>query len=194
MTEPMSDALFGVDGTELPRLYRDPTGRDSWSDVSVPPPVPLPAIPELNMTREAIAAALGDDPGGPGAKERPAAAGSPPAAAAPTSSQTTVTAPSPAASAPSRQGPPAVSISPAQSPQRGPGGPGYVRSLSTKSLPRVTLRSSRRRAGHPGRGLPTQIRSNGGAGAFFVVMVIVFAVLLYFIVSGIVESFARLIP
>lgn len=198
MTEPMSDALFGVDGTELPGLWRDQTGRGSWGDDSVPPPAPLPAIPDLNMTRERILAALGDDPGGPGPQEQAAAAGSP-VAAAPSASQAPATAPAvatpPPDSAPSRQGPPAaITVSPAQSPQRGPDGPGYLRSMSTRSLPRVKLRSARRRARHPGRGVPTQTRSDGGAGAFFIIMVIVFAVLLYFIVSGIVESFARLIP
>ena len=44
------------------------------------------------------------------------------------------------------------------------------------------------------RRLPARTRSNGGAGAFFLVMSIIFAVLLYFIISGIVEAFARLIP
>jgi hypothetical protein len=44
------------------------------------------------------------------------------------------------------------------------------------------------------RRLPTRTRSNGGAGAFFLAMSIVFAVLLYLIISGIVEAFARLIP
>jgi hypothetical protein len=42
--------------------------------------------------------------------------------------------------------------------------------------------------------LPRQVRSNGGAGVFFVAMMIVFVVLLYFIIAGIVESFLRLIP
>ncbi len=39
-----------------------------------------------------------------------------------------------------------------------------------------------------------QLRSNGGAGTFFVAVLIVFVVLLYFIIAGIVESIARLIP
>jgi hypothetical protein len=42
--------------------------------------------------------------------------------------------------------------------------------------------------------LPTQTGSDGGAVAFFLIMAIVFAVLLYFIISDIVDAFVRLIP
>jgi hypothetical protein len=202
MTESMSDALFGVDGTELPPLSRDPTGRGSWGEVSVPPPVPLPAIPELNMTREAIAAALGEDPDELGDQERPAAAVSPPAATAPAAatpaaepgaSRAAGSAPL-GASAPSHQQTAIITVSDssAQSAHRGFGGPGYLRSNSARSHPRVQTRSTRRRVPH--LNLPVQTRSNGGAGAFFILAVIVFAILLYFIVSGLVESIARLIP
>jgi hypothetical protein len=55
-------------------------------------------------------------------------------------------------------------------------------------------RDSRRRAGGRNRGLQTRTRSDGGASAFFTIMLITFAVLLYFIVSGLVAAFARLIP
>lgn len=209
MTEPMSDALFGVDGTELPRLSRDPTGRGSWGDGSVvPPPMPLPAIPNLNMTREAIAAALGEDPGGPGYHERAAAAAaSPPVAAgsaatgssatgssATGSSATQAAATAPPASGVASRQPASATTMPVSLPQAPQRGPSFIRSAPTISLPRVRLRTSRRGAAPFTRGLPTQTRSNGGAGVFFTISVIVFAVLLYFIVSGIVESFARLIP
>lgn len=180
----MSDALFGVDGTEMPRLSSDPSGRGAWRDMALPP---LPPIPELGMTREAIAAALGEDP--------PAQAGQEPAAAAPSAP--------PAAPAPPPTGPPsrpprpaaaAPTITPASSPQRGPGGPRYRGPLAIRSRPRVQLRGPRRRVVLPGRGLPMQIRSNGGAGTFFVGVLIVFVTLLYFIIAGIVESIVRLLP
>jgi hypothetical protein len=61
-----------------------------------------------------------------------------------------------------------------------------ARSRSLEQLRNTRLRVARR--------LPTHTRSNGGAGAFFLAMSITIAVLLYFIISGIVEAFARLIP
>ena len=189
----MSDALFGVDGTELPSLSRDPTGRGSWGDVSVPPPVPLPPIPELNMTREAIAAALGEDPGESGGQEQAAPAGGEAAAAAPSAVHATVELPTSGASPQPRPVTTAL-VSPVQSSQRAPGGPGYLRHISARSGPRVQLRSPGRRFARPIRSFSTQTRSNGGAGVFFIIMMIVFAVLLYFIIAGIIESFARLIP
>jgi hypothetical protein len=201
MTEPMSDALFGVDGTELPRLSSDPSGRGSWEDIPVPPPLPLPPLPNLTMTREAVAAALGEDPGGPVDQELSAAATVAATTAEPSAPQATVTA-LPVAPPPAEPLPPNAASQPPQPviaaavspPLHGPGGPGYRRPISGGARPRVQLRSPRRRAVRRVRGLPAQTRSNGGAGAFFVVMVIVFAVLLYFIIAGIVESFARLIP
>jgi hypothetical protein len=89
-----------------------------------------------------------------------------------------------------------TAVAPVQAPRAGSGGR-YRSPLGNGSLPRVHLRGSSRRfsrLGRLGRGLPAQSRSNGGAGAFFVIMLITFAVLLYFIITGIVESFARLIP
>jgi hypothetical protein len=40
--------------------------------------------------------------------------------------------------------------------------------------------------------LPPQTRSNGGAGVFFIITLIVFGVLAYSIITGIVESVSRL--
>ena len=57
MSEPWPDALFGVDGTEQPV----PSDRDRRPDAAMPPPFVLPPIPPLGMTREAVAATLGDD-------------------------------------------------------------------------------------------------------------------------------------
>lgn len=57
VSEPTSNALFGTDGTEFP----DPTGFTGWRDAPGLPPLSLPAIPNLGMTREAIATALSAD-------------------------------------------------------------------------------------------------------------------------------------
>lgn len=185
MTEPMSDALFGVDGTEMPRLSSERSGRDGWRDMALPPP--LPPIPGLGMTPEAIAAALGEDP--------PAPTGQEPAAAAAPSASLVDPAPPPAAppSRPSRPVDPTLTIVPVQPQPQGSGGPRY-RTPLIRSRPRVQLRGPRRRVALPGRGLSMQLRSNGGAGTFFVAVLIVFVTLLYFIIAGIVESIARLIP
>ena len=148
---------------------------------------PLPPIPELGMTREAIAAALGEDPPAQAGQERGRRC-----------TERTTRGPGPAAdrppSRPPRPAAAAPTITPASSPQRGPGGPRYRGPLAIRSRPRVQLRGPRRRVVLPGRGLPMQIRSNGGAGTFFVGVLIVFVALLYFIIAGIVESIVRLLP
>jgi hypothetical protein len=204
MTEPISDALFGVDGTELPPLSPDPSGRSSWPDASVLPSQPLPHMPNLTMTPEQIAAELGDDPGGP-ENQDPAATSTanapssttppavPPASFPPANG--TPPPPAPQTEKPQSTDPPrptiAAAVSPAQPPRSGSR---FASTLANGSFPRVHLRDPRRRFGRLGNGLPSQSRSNGGAGAFFVIMLITFAVLLYFIITGIVDSFARLIP
>lgn len=194
MTEPMSDALFGVDGTELPRVSADPSGRGSWPDTAGPP---LPVIPAIGMTQEAIAAALGEESPEAAGQEQAAAPASAPSASpanVATSPEQQPVAPPPA-NPPKRK--PSVTVAPtvipASSPQRGPGGSRYRRTLG-RARPRVQLRAPRRRSTFYRYGLPTHVRSNGGAGAFFVIMLIIFAVLLYFIIAGIVESIARLLP
>lgn len=202
MTEPVSDALFGVDGTELPSLSPDPLGRGRWQDAPALPSLPLPPIPDLNTTRDAIAATLDEDPGGPIDQDPgvvPAAAPAPPSvppgSAAPASATAPLPVPPVAESArpPSAGGPRVVvsPVSPAQ-PGRGGAGPASRSSLVAGSFPRVQLRDPRRRLGRLARSFPTQSRSNGGAGAFFVISLITFAVLLYFIIDGIVESFTNL--
>jgi hypothetical protein len=204
MTEPISDALFGVDGTELPPVASDPSGRAGWRDTSVLPSLPLPAMPDLNMTQEAIAAALGEDPDGPVDQNTAAAPAAPPSAtpdgvpsASAPPANATAPLPAPQVAGPPTAGTPrpviTAAIAPVQSSRAGYGGR-YRSPLGNGSLPRVHLRGSSRRFSRLGRGLPAQSRSNGGAGAFFVIMLITFAVLLYFIITGIVESFARLIP
>jgi hypothetical protein len=42
--------------------------------------------------------------------------------------------------------------------------------------------------------LPLQKHSNGGAGIFFAISFILFVVLAYGVVNGIVEAIARLLP
>src|SRR5918997_570135 len=68
MSESTSDALFGVDGTQAPEPLPDPPtglGRGSWRGAPELPPMSLPPVPDERVLREAIAAALGDDPPGP---------------------------------------------------------------------------------------------------------------------------------
>jgi hypothetical protein len=185
MSEPWPDALFGVDGTELPV----PSDRNRQPDAAMPPPFVLPPIPPLGMTREAIAATLGED--------LPV---QPEPAADPTAAQASVAAPLPVAPIPQPETPPSrapaynqrpiiAPVSPAQPPPRG--GLRYRQPLMAGSHSLEQLHNTRRLVV---RRLPTRTRSNGGAGAFFLVMAIIFAVLLYFIISGIVEAFVRLIP
>lgn len=193
MSEPWPDALFGVDGTELAA----PSDRSRRPDPAVPPPFVLPPIPNLGMTREAVAAALGDEPAQPADQEpvaKPAASPSAtpappqPSAAQPGAGQANATAQLPAAPAQPPAGPPTgynqrpviAAPVPAQSSR-------YRRPLVVGSHPPGIAGNIRRR-------VATQTRSNGGAGAFFIVISIVFVVLLYFIISGIVEAFVRLIP
>jgi hypothetical protein len=174
MSEPWPDALFGVDGTELPV----PSDRNRRPDAAVPPPFVLPPIPPLGMTREAIAATLGDD-----------LAGQPDPPVGPTTAQASVAAPLPVAPIPQPETRPAGAA--AYNQRRGGGRLRYRQPLMDGSHSLQQLRNTRRLVV---RRLPTRTRSNGGAGAFFLAMSIVFAVLLYLIISGIVEAFARLIP
>ncbi len=235
----MSDALFGFDGTESPQLRSDPSGRGGWRDAPELPPLMLPAIPNLSVTREEIAAALGEDPTGlaghdPGAMpaQQPAAPTGVPHASAPhpnvphtnvpqphvpqaSVSQAhvaqahvppvDVTAPPLAPSAPQLGGTPAAGASghrrlvvptpvpPAQpSPPRRPSGLRYRPPLAVGSRTPVRLGDLRRRIGRQVPGLPLRTRSNGGASVFFFIALIIFGVLAYSIIVGIVESVLRL--
>lgn len=64
---PPSDALSGLDGTQLPDplpTLPDPLARpehNSWQAAPEFPPFVLPPLPDASAIREAIAAALGDD-------------------------------------------------------------------------------------------------------------------------------------
>lgn len=69
---PPSDALSGLDGTQLPDplpTLPDPLARPehgSWQATPEFPPFVLPPLPDASAIREAIAAALGDDFDDPG--------------------------------------------------------------------------------------------------------------------------------
>jgi hypothetical protein len=85
----------------------------------------------------------------------------------------------------------AARVTPVQQLPRTGSGLRYRQQLMAGSRSFEQLRNTRLRVA---RHFPTHTRSNGGAGAFFLVMSTVIVVLLYFIISGIVEAFARLIP
>ncbi|MGH3548756.1 MAG: hypothetical protein ACRDQU_11730 [Pseudonocardiaceae bacterium] len=103
MSEHSGDGLFGgPDGTGSPEPLPDPSGRDGWRDAPELPPFALPPLPNTRLMREAIAAALGEDPTGlvdqdPGAEPAPRSAVrfnvAPPTVAQPTVAQPTVVAP-----------------------------------------------------------------------------------------------------
>jgi hypothetical protein len=174
------------------------------------PSLPLPPIPPLGMTREEIAAALREDFGAMAGHDPVAAPASPPATPAPRAPQppqtaATATQPVPPAAQPagprSASGPPRLTrpvISAAPLPDPGPprglGALRYARRVVPGTRPLVQPRDPRRRAGGYSRGLQTRTRSDGGASAFFTIMLITFAILLYFIISGLLAAFARLIP
>jgi hypothetical protein len=80
MSESTSDALFGADGTQPPELLPDPPtglGRGTWQGAPELP-IYVPPVLDDSALREAIAAALADDPTGPVDLDR-AAAPAPPA-------------------------------------------------------------------------------------------------------------------
>ena len=58
----------------------------------------------------------------------------------------------------------------------------------------VQLGDLRRRVARPRPSLPLQKHSNGGAWIFFAISLILFVVLAYGVVSGVVEAIARLLP
>ncbi|HYZ38176.1 MAG TPA: hypothetical protein VE673_15885 [Pseudonocardiaceae bacterium] len=201
MSEPWPDALFGVDGTEPPTL----SDRGRQPDAAMPAPFVLPPI-SLGMTREEVAAELdaaesqrlvdqdlaaATGPGAAGAASAPGAASA--AAAAPASPAAQPTIPLPAAGAADYNPRPvtAARVTPVQSLPRSSSGLRYRQQLMARSRSLEQLRNTRRRVA---RRLPTHTRSNGGAGAFFFAVSLMIMILLYFVISGIVEAIARLIP
>lgn len=157
----------------------------------MPPPFVLPPIPPLGMTREAVAATLGDDPAQPLPQEPASPSTAPASPATPLPAAPIQPPETPPSGAPAYNQRPIIApmVSPAAPLARG-GGMRY-RPTMTGSRSLNQLRNTSRLVV---RRLPRQPRSNGGAGTFFLIMSIIIAVLLYFIISGIVEAFARLIP
>jgi hypothetical protein len=69
--------------------------------------------------------------------------------------------------------------------------PQPLAAASREPVPQVNFgRRTHRRA----PALPLRTRSNGGAGIALTVGLVVFGLLVYFIIAGIVESVARLLP
>jgi hypothetical protein len=195
MSEPWPDALFGVDGTEPPTL----SDRGRQPDAAMPAPFVLPPIP-FGMTREEVAAELDAaesqrlvDQDLAAATGHAAAGAAPATAAAPDSPASQPTIPLPAAGAADYNPRPvtAARVTPVQSLPRSSSGLRYPQQLMARSRSLEQLRNTRRRVA--GR-LPTRTRSNGGAGAFFFAVSLMIMILLYFVISGIVEAIARLIP
>jgi hypothetical protein len=210
----MPDALFGVDGTEMPNLRSDPSGRGGWRDAPELPPLTLPGAPDANALREAIAAAFREEPtvttdednAAPPADQHNVT--QPNVAPADTSQQHPVTTPLPTPPASPTAGLPTatsasghrasqplvpVPIQPVKPLQRGLGGRNYRPPLAAAARVPVRLIDLRRRVGPQGSGTRRQSRS-GGAGVVLVIGLIIFAVLLYNIIAGIVEAIVRLIP
>jgi hypothetical protein len=215
----LSDALFGVDGTELPEPLPDSSGRGASGLL----PLTLPALPDSRMTREEIAVALGEDPTRP-VNQDPDAAPAQRGTAPPSATQTDT----PPVSA-SFIGAPPVPVPPITAPPVAPtaslpthsapqaptaGAPGHLaRPVAPMMAPPVQptpgLRyrpplafgsrmsrqlDLRRRAGRRGPGVPARPRTNGGATLFFLVAGILSGALTYGIIAGIVESLSRLVP
>ncbi|MGA9309441.1 MAG: hypothetical protein WBV74_03615 [Pseudonocardiaceae bacterium] len=227
MSEHSPDALSGsFDGTESPAPLPDPSGRDGWRDAPDLPPFTLPPLPNTRLMREAVAAALGEDPTrlvdkDPGAAPAPQPVGQPtvpPTVAQPTVAPRTgappsiapanLTAPLPrpapqmgvprSAGGPGRSPRPVVPVPvpTAAPPPRRPGGlrSRYRPPLAAGSRTPVQLGDLRRRIDRSRPSLPIQTHSNGGAGLFFAISFVLFVVLAYGVVSGIVEAIARLLP
>lgn len=207
----MSDALFGVDGTQMPESFSAPSNRRRAQDEPALPPFVLPPLPDSSVVREAMAAELDGDASGlldqdaptPQPPEAPDAAAAP--APPPNVPSSNVTAPLP------KQGPPQATMRPLPGPPRptrravqppapAPAGPlpgkldrsPYRPPVARGSRRVAQLGDLRRRVSSTG--LPVATRSNGGAGVFFVVAAVIFVVLGYEVIVGIVEAIARLIP
>ena len=223
MSEPTSDALCGVDGTQAPELLADPSagpGRGFLQGVPELPPMWVPPLLDDTALRQAIAAALGDDAGAPAeaVAQDAAAAGQPkaPHAEAPdvTGADATGTAPphSTASAGASEGAPtarhgteaggrsvprppqvPAVIPSAPSRPPR-PGGPGYRPPMAGTSRKSAPLTELRRRIRGERVDSPQQESFQGGATAFFLAMLIIFGLLLYYIVAGFLDFISRFLP
>lgn len=233
MSEPTSDALFGVDGTQAPETLADPSawpGRGSWQAVPELPPMWMPPALDDTALREAIAAALGDDAGAPAeaVEQEAAAVPAPQAEPQPTGqpkapdvnvpdvnvADVKVAAPphSPASAGASAGAPtgrhgteawgrsvprgpqvPAV-ILPAPSQPRRPAGLGYRPPMAGASGESAPLTDLRHRIRRERVDLPLRGSSNGGATAFFLVMLIIIGLLVYNIITSFLDFISGLLP
>ncbi len=210
-----SDALFGVDGTQMPELLPDPLagpGRSAWRDTAQLPPFVLPPLPDASMIREAIAAALSDDPAEPVDQDDAAApasqaAGQPnaPNAVAPAeASSAGAPAEAPAGPKSSEPPPPDAGNRPAShqsavvapipptpsSPQRPP----RQRNRSPMPAePREPMPPAdlHRRIRRERASLSLRTRSDGGATAVLIALLILMAFLLYYIITGFLQSISN---
>lgn len=178
VSDPTSNVLFGADGTEVP----DPSGRAGWLDAPGFPPLPLPAIPDSTMTREAVAAALDADSSPPAEHDH---------AVEPAQRPSAPPNGAPPADAPAQPAEPLISTLalPSHRPTDArlrPPVAGGSRTAMVFGEPR------RRRVNIPVPRVPLPTRSDGGAAVFFVIASIIFLVLAYSIIMGIVESIIRL--
>lgn len=215
MSEPTSDALFGVDGTQSPEPLPNPwtgQGRGTRRDEPELPPFALPPIPDLSAMREAIVAALSDDPPGPVDQDRaaapasPAEPGGPPTPPAePGGSPAPRAEPAPLATGQSPAGAATGSSSPSS-----PLAPPLFPSTPSRSRRTAGLRNRRsvadafrkpvpsadlhRRVGHDRPGVPRSSPANLALGAVLFVSLIIVAVLVYYIIIGLLESMSRLFP
>ncbi|MGH3785573.1 MAG: hypothetical protein ACRDRG_03275 [Pseudonocardiaceae bacterium] len=198
MNEPMSDALFGVDGTESPEVLPDPSGRAGWRDAAALPPFVLPDLPDASAMREAIAAALGADPTRPVDHDVDASAQPPAAQVNATQPHSTQAGGAPAGGPSShRMIAPSVTTTAtlAGPPPRRIGRlPRYRPPLAAASRTPVPQVDFGRRTTRRGPALPLRTRSNGGAGIALVIGLIIFGLLVYFIIAEIVQSIARILP
>ncbi|MGH8572683.1 MAG: hypothetical protein ACREX8_08920 [Gammaproteobacteria bacterium] len=234
MSEPTSDALFGVDGTQAPETLADPSawpGRGSWQAVPELPPMWMPPALDDTALREAIAAALGDDAGAPAeAVEQEAAAVPAPQAepqptgqpkapdvnvpdvnvadvnvadvnvAAPPHSTASAGAPTGrhgteawGRSVPRPPQVPAVTLPAPSQPPR-PAGLGYRPPMAGTSRGSAPLTDLRRRIRRERVDLPRRGSFDGGATAFFLVMLIIIGLLVYNIIISFLDFISRLLP
>ncbi|HEV7827463.1 MAG TPA: hypothetical protein VGP04_01175 [Pseudonocardiaceae bacterium] len=191
-TRLMREAVAAVLGEDPTRLL----GQDPGA-APAPQPAGQPNAPQANVAPPTVAPATVAEP----------------TVAQPTVAQRSVapaniTAPLPrpapqaggprSAGAPSRNPRPAIPtpVPSAAPPPRRSGGlrSRYRPPLAAGSRTPVQLGDLRRRIDRPRPSMPLQTHSNGGAGLFFAISFILFVVLAYGVVSGIVDAIARLLP
>lgn len=217
VSEPMatSDALGGVDGTQLPEplpVLADPlTGleRGTWRDVPELPLLTLPPLPDASVLREAIAAALSDDPTDDptGPDQHPAVVPVPQMTDQPNVPSARVSSarvpsasvgvPPPAAASvgrlagPSAGGPPPTGAGNRSTSRRPLRSRPPMAAVSRKLVPPIDFR---RRIRRERVGSPLRTRSNGGATALLLVMLIIISLLVYNIVTGFLEWVSGFLP